>query len=126
MNGGLYMKYPEARIAICKCAEGRKTYGVRFEEYENDWKATWAFPIKKAGAEKRENYENTKIEGNIRIDKDYPGCPYCKGIGFIVCDCGGLNCNTASDSPIFTCGWCGMTGELTGYDGSGVNAGGDR
>lgn len=119
-------EFPEARIVICKCAEGRKNYGIRFEKSKNEWKATWAFDIKKQGSEKRENYDETQLEGDITVDIGYPGCPYCGGRSFIICDCGGLNCNTASYSPIFTCGWCGKTGELTGYDGSGVNAGGDR
>lgn len=46
------MNYPEAKIALCMCKEGRRPFGVRFEEYENGWKATWAFPIKKTGAVK--------------------------------------------------------------------------
>lgn len=46
------MNYPKAKIALCMCKEGRRPFGVRFEEYENGWKATWAFPIKKTGAEK--------------------------------------------------------------------------
>lgn len=41
------MLYPEAKIALCKCKEGQRAFGVRFEEYENEWKATWAFVIKK-------------------------------------------------------------------------------
>lgn len=43
------MLYPEAKIALCKCKEGQRAFGVRFEEYENEWKATWAFVIKKDG-----------------------------------------------------------------------------
>ena len=37
----------EARIALCKCREGRNIYGVRFEKLEDGWKYTWAFPVKK-------------------------------------------------------------------------------
>ena len=69
----------EARIALCKCQEGRKIYGVRFEKIAENWKYTWAFPIKESSA-KREGYDNTKIIGNIYPDTKYPGCPYCKDI----------------------------------------------
>ena len=46
----------EARIALCKCKEGKNIYGVRFEKTENGWKYTWAFPEKEAAA-KREHYD---------------------------------------------------------------------
>lgn len=54
----------EARIALCKCKEGKNIYGVRFEKTENGWKYTWAFPVKEAAA-KREHYDETKIVGQI-------------------------------------------------------------
>lgn len=121
------MKYPEARIALCKCKEGKNAFGVRFEACENEWKATWAFPIKKKGAAQREHYDETVLKGLIRKGSDYPGCPYCGSGSFVVCsDCGGLNCNTNSNDEVFTCEWCGKTGALVNYEGGGFNAGGDR
>lgn len=121
------MNYPEARIALCKCKEGNRPFGIRFEEYENEWKATWAFTIKKDGAAERENYSKTTLKGKIRLAIEYPGCPYCSARGFIICgDCGGLNCNMHDRDEVFTCGWCGETGELTEYFGDGFNAGNDR
>lgn len=120
------MNFPEAKIALCKCKEGHKIYGVRFERYENGWKATWAFPIKKQGTEKREKYDSTKLSGKIWIDGNYPGCPYCGGKSFIICSCGGLNCNIHGDDNFFKCEWCNITGELTEYTGSGFNSGSDR
>ena len=101
-------------------------FGVRFEEYENQWKATWAFRIKKEGAEKRENYDKTQLKGLICWGDEYPGCPYCGSRAFVICDCGGLNCNIHSSEEMFTCGWCGKTGTLVDYEGDGFNAGGDR
>ena len=122
------MNHPEVKIGLCKCKEGRKAFGVRFEQFENDWMATWAFPIKKEGAEKREHYDQTQLRGLIRWGHDYPGCPYCGGRGFIVCgDCGGLNCNMNLEQEEFTCEWCGETGTLVDYSGDGgFNASGDR
>lgn len=121
------MLYPEAKIALCKCNEGQRAFGVRFEEYENEWKATWAFVIKKDGTAQREKYDKTKLKGLIRLDSKYPGCPYCGSRGFVICgDCGGLNCNIHESDETFTCGWCGKTGSLVDYEGDGFNAGVDR
>lgn len=114
----------EARIALCKCKEGRRSYGVRFERMEKGWKYTWAFPVKEAAA-KREGYDETQIVGNIGPDDDYPGCPFCGARYFVICDCGKLNCNNGSSSN-FVCDWCGESGVLSGgYDGYGFGSGGD-
>lgn len=121
------MIYPKAKIGLCKCREGKKTFGIRFEEYENGWKATWSFPIKKEGEAEREHYDKTKLKGFIQWDSDYPGCPYCGSKGFVICgECGGLNCNIQGNDEIFICGWCGETGSLVDYKGDGFNAGCDR
>ena len=116
----------EARVALCKCKEGKRAYGVRFEKIGDGWKYTWAFPVKEAAA-KREGYEKTKIIGNIIPDANYPGCPFCKAKSFVVCSCGKLNCNYVNGpSSNFKCEWCGAVGRLTeGYDGSGFGSGGD-
>lgn len=115
----------EATVAICKCSESKKSYGVRFEKVRpREWKYTWAFKIKEEVA-KREGYEGTRIEGNIYPDSDYPGCPYCGIKGFVVCDCSKLSCNISRGGS-FTCEWCGMTGTLVDYTGSGFTTGGDR
>ena len=115
----------EATIALCKCKETHKTYGVRFEKTsEGNWVYTWAFPMKESAA-KREGYDGTVIEGNIKPREDYPGCPYCGAKYFVICSCGKLNCNIGTPG-LFTCEWCDMIGELGGYDGGGFHAGGDR
>lgn len=46
---------PEARIALCKCGESKKIYGVRMEKAQGGWNCTWAFPIS-ADSAKREGY----------------------------------------------------------------------
>lgn len=113
----------EARVALCKCKEGKRTYGIRFERMGERWKYTWAFPVKEATA-KRENYDQTKIVGGIEPDKDYPGCPFCKAMAFVICQCGKLSCYNGDDSN-FICNWCGFNGRLEGYKGSGFGSGGD-
>lgn len=118
------MKFPEARIVLCKCQEGRKLFGIRMEQCENYWNATWAFPIKESSA-KRENYDETEITGGVRFLDEFPGCPYCHTHKFVVCGtCGKLNCNPGIKG-IFTCEWCGAQGELGGYDGAGIKSGSD-
>lgn len=115
----------EATVALCKCKETHKVFGVRFEKVsENTWKYTWAFKIKESSA-KREGYDNTVIEGDILPDKDYPGCPYCGSKYFVVCGkCNSLNCNIF-DGEMFECEWCGYKGELSEYTGSGIKSGED-
>lgn len=116
----------EARIALCKCKEGKKAYGVRFEKFGNGWKYTWAFPVREESA-KREGYDETKILGDISPDAAYPGCPFCRAKSFVICSCGKLNCNNVNTpNARFTCEWCGASGVLSsGYDGSGFGSGGD-
>ena len=89
------------------------------------WKYDWAFELSDSRA-KSEGYGNTKLQGNIYPDKEYPGCPYCKAMAFVVCGgCGRLNCKTGDESKIFTCNWCGGQGELEAYDGEGITSSGD-
>ena len=116
----------EAVIALCKCKESKKTYGIRFERISaNLWKYTWAFPIKEDTA-RREGYTETAINGVIEPDPKYPGCPYCGRNNFILCSCGKLGCHIPSPGNMFTCDWCGMTGELTCVDSVSIKTGGDR
>lgn len=123
MNGNGIQRGLEAQIALCKCKEAKKMYGVRFEKSGNGWKYTWAFPIKEATA-KRENYDTASMLGDIFPDNEYPGCPYCGSKYFVICSCGHLSCNSGYNN-LFTCDWCGMSGTLSNYDGAGVSSGGD-
>ncbi|MBQ5921954.1 MAG: hypothetical protein IIW91_01240 [Alistipes sp.] len=115
----------EATVALCKCGETKKIYGVRFQRMESgNWKYTWAFPMRSTTA-KREGYDNTIIEGMIEPEMEYPGCPYCGTKYFVICSCGKLNCNIGHNNR-FTCGWCHTSGTLTAYGGGGIQSGGDR
>ena len=115
---------PEARIALCKCGESKKIYGVRMEKAQGGWNCTWAFPIS-ADSAKREGYDATILKGNLGHTAEYNGCPYCGVKVFVVCDsCKKLNCQIIS-GDYFTCEWCGATGELINYNGSGIKSAGD-
>ena len=114
----------EAVVLLCKCAEGRKTYGMRAEKTgRGRWLITWAFPIKEAAA-KREEYDKAQIKGDILFSEEYPGCPYCGGRGVTVCSCGHLNCTILTDG-VFICQWCGQRGVLGDYAGEAITAGTD-
>ncbi len=116
---------PEARIALCKCKESKKIYGVRMEKAQEGWNCTLAFPISSDSA-KREGYDSTILKGSIGRTPEYNGCPYCGTKVFVVCDaCKKLNCQIITGET-FTCEWCGNTGRITNYDGAGVQSGGDR
>lgn len=115
----------EARIALCKCKETKKIYGIRMEKAQGGWNCTWAFPISD-GAAKREGYDETTLKGGIGRTEEYNGCPYCGVKALVVCAaCQRLNCRVGT-GELFTCEWCGSRGQITEYDGAGVQSGGDR
>ena len=119
------MNKMEAAVALCKCPESHRIYGVRFEQMEEGgWRYTWAFPIRSSSA-RREGYDSTIIDGYIQMAEGYPGCPYCGSKAFIICGCGRLNCDVLTGGK-FKCGWCGQGGDLIEYDGGGFSGGGDR
>lgn len=100
-----------AVIALCKCSQTKKLYGIRFEREGRNWRYTWAFPISESSAF-REQYDKTKITGMLIEDSEYPGCPHCGAKGFFHCGCGKLNCWNGK-SRMATCNWCGASGTLT-------------
>lgn len=96
----------EAAVVVAKCSKGKRTYGIRTQKMEDgDWWRTWAFPIDEKRARK-ENYDQTKIQGNLYCTEDYPGCPYCGTKGFVLCgNCHKISCWNGETS--LTCPWCG-------------------
>lgn len=57
-----------AVIALSKCAQTKKMYGIRFERTRRDWKYTWAFPIQEKAA-LHEEYDKTTITGALIKEK---------------------------------------------------------
>lgn len=99
----------EATVVACKCRKSKKTYGIRVEKKENTWCMTWAFPISDKSAS-NEGYDKVEVKGNIRIEPEYPGCPYCKASGWISCGrCNKLTCWDNSERES-VCEWCGNRG----------------
>jgi transcription elongation factor Elf1 len=101
----------KANVILMKCPKERRTYGVRIEENCGDWYRTWAFPMDE-GRASREGYDKTKITGNLMPTHDFNGCPYCGTKEFVQCGrCGKLSCWNKEER--ITCGWCGLTGDIT-------------
>lgn len=119
-------KMKVATVVLCRCPEGKKTYGVRFEKIQaGRWKYTWAFPLREVSA-KREGYDDITVDGSIEADQTYPGCPYCGTGGFVICGCGKLTC-FIGEGEQYSCAWCGaLFDHLTAYDGSGFCGSNDR
>ena len=101
----------KAEVILMKCPEARRIYGVRVEEWEGDWYRTWAFPLDEKRAS-HEGFDKVKIKGNLFPADEYNGCPYCKSVRFVQCErCGKLSC--WNNEERITCGWCGLTGDVT-------------
>ena len=101
----------KANVILVRCPKNKKPFGVRIEQRNGDWVRTWAFPIDERKA-KHEGFDKNKISGSLNPVDDYPGCPYCGSIGFIVCDCGKLFCpceiKEGDDGyGVAKCPWCG-------------------
>lgn len=122
----LEIKNKERRIVIVTacCKTSEQMYGLRFEKIsEKAWEATWSFKIK-ADVAKREGFEQATIDGSFGFSMDYPGCPYCEGIGFFQCDCGKLACWDGVSKQV-VCPSCKQKIELGGTVTS-LSAGTDR
>ena len=100
-----------AEVILMKCVSSRNIYAVRTEERDGDWVRTWAFRIKERTA-MNEGFDKTVIHGNLYADDEYNGCPYCGATNFVQCGrCGKLSCWNKEER--ITCGWCGLTGDIT-------------
>ena len=114
----------QASVVMAKCFSSHRTYGIRVEQRtDNVWYCTWAFKLpEKSG--KNEGYGENMISGKISLDPEYPGCPYCGAHGWISCGkCGKLTCYNGEEG-IFTCSWCGSSGEIRSADTFDLNGSG--
>jgi len=101
-----------AEVVLARCSK-TKTYGIRVEQRKEDWVRTWAFPIEDDVA-KREGFDANDISGSLNAVDGFPGCPYCKTNGFVLCGkCKKMGCwnNTSVVEGVYTCPWCGNSGK---------------
>ena len=105
----------EATVVACKCGRSKKMFGIRVEKRQNTWWMTWAFPISDKSAS-NEGYDQVEVSGNIRIDPEYPGCPYCKTDSWVSCGvCNKLSCWEGGKRES-VCEWCGNRGIVEAAD----------
>lgn len=98
-------------IVPAKCQHTGKMYGIRSERRDDGWHMNWAFELSEEEVE-RENFEEESISGQVVIDPEYPGCPYCGGNGFVRCGkCGKLSC-WGEEGALFSCQHCGHTSKI--------------
>ena len=115
---------PNVVIVMSRCCRSRESFGIRLEMVAHDmWSADWAFPVKETLA-KKEGYDRSEIHGVFIVHDEYPGCPYCKNRGIILCGCEKVTCYDGRNS-IAVCAWCGNRGQVGGGGSSSIKAGGD-
>lgn len=103
----------EAKVVLQKCDENH-TFGVRIQKINGDWYRTWAFKISEKNAGE-EGYDKEQVTGSLSSTNEYPGCPYCGEMGFVLCTCGKFGCSHI-EGDIYKCPWCGSTGRVSSAD----------
>ena len=99
----------EATVVMARCQSSKKPFGITMEKRGGVWKGVWAFATREASA-KKEGFDKETIKGgDIEIDKEYPGCPYCGNNDFCTCLCGKVFCDLSTGS-MTECPHCGMKG----------------
>ena len=105
-----------ATILTTRCMKTGKDFGIRFEKTgSKSWTATWAFKIPpNQKSEKGEPQESGKLSGKFNLDEKFPGCPYCNGKLYIICNrCGEVYCHDSERGIYSKCPWCGTDSRLT-------------
>lgn len=101
-----------AFVVMAQCGQTKQCIGITLNPITSKhYRAMWAFKIKKDIA-KREHFDKTSVDGNIDLDIDFCGCPYCGATSFYFCGkCGKMVCYDGK-TEIVTCPNCGTTSEL--------------
>lgn len=101
----------DAFAIMAVCPETNKSYGITVDYLSaNKFKFVWAFKVDREKA-RREGYDTKHVHGAVELDREYPGCPYCKSKRFIFCGCGAVICWHGQN--IVQCPSCGAKGEVT-------------
>ena len=67
----------EAFAVMAACERTKQPFGITVDKIcSGQYKFVWAFKIDKEKAQ-REGCGKTNVKGNIILDTEYPGCPYC-------------------------------------------------
>lgn len=99
-------------VVAARCLYDKRLFGMSFRQKKvGEWLLYWAFPLSES-TNANEGYDKTQLNGVINFDVGYPGCPYCKSNGYVVCgNCHHITC-MGNNHPPFVCGWCGLSGNV--------------
>ena len=111
-----------AKVALAKCQKSKQLFGIRMEQKGyGTWELTWAFALDARYARK-EGYDKESVNGSFSCGPEYPGCPYCGSRQWVKCTCGKLGC--WHGEGMFTCPWCGRSGEVVSVESMSIEGGG--
>ncbi|MEE0913158.1 MAG: TerY-C metal binding domain-containing protein [Ruminococcus sp.] len=96
----------EATVILARCKNNKNLFGMRTQKMsDGDWWRTWAFKINERSA-KNEKYDSSEIKGNLFVTEEYPGCPFCQSMSFVICNkCERITCWNGEN--VLNCSWCG-------------------
>ena len=101
----------EATVVVARCRKTKEPFGIRIEKKDDGaWHCTWAFKTTDKLLSRESYEENVEVSGQILLDPEYPGCPYCGAAGWCNCSCNKLTCWDGESSV--TCAWCGEVSEV--------------
>lgn len=101
----------DAFVMVVNCREGRKIYGATIDKIgRNLYSLIWAFKLNPQQA-KNEGFGTSKVNGQLTLDSEYPGCPYCGSKQLVFCGCGAVMCYNGE--RVVTCPKCGCTSEVS-------------
>ena len=94
-----------AQVILIRCKLTKLLYGARIQQKKgNEWEMTWSFPIDNNRA-KNEGFDKATINADCYAADEYPGCPNCGAMGYVLCGkCGKLTCWNGENAS--KCAWC--------------------
>ena len=114
----------DAFVVMAQCNKTKQCIGVTFNPINSRlYRIMWSFKIKEDTARK-EKYDKKSVNGNIDVDVDFQGCPYCGAKQFYFCGkCGKMVCYDGV-SEIATCPNCNNQSTLQVADNFHIEGGG--
>ena len=105
----------EAFAVMATCERTKQSFGITVDKIcSGQYKFVWAFKIDRDKA-RREGYDMTNVKGNITLDAEYPGCPYCGEKRHIICtSCNKFFCYHGQE--YVTCPNCGASGNVVSVE----------
>lgn len=113
-----------AFVVMAQCGKTKNSMGVTFNPVStNLYRMMWAFKINMDVA-KKEKYDTKSVSGNIDIDVNFNGCPYCGSQDFYFCgNCGKMVCYDGLSETV-TCPNCGKSSGLQVSENFNIKGGG--